>query len=106
MQLTEHQVKQGELFVEKNERILSFGIEKDTVFFWGAKSDKKIEGKPDKYVVLNKTDEVADNLHHVATLVEGTEPKHIFIEQVPPDPKKKYAKIVTDEGSEIVEDKS
>lgn len=105
MKLVEHRIKHGEILVGQDEKILSFGIDKGTIYFWGAKSDKKTTLPPNKYVVLDNGDDVTEYLQHVATLVEGITPKHIFLEYIPPKPEdapKSLTKIITDEGIETI----
>lgn len=106
MQLTEHKVKHGEVLIDQNEKILSFGIDKGYIYFWGCKKSEKSVLAPSKYVVLDKTDKIEDNYHHVATLVEGVEPKHIFMYVEPPTQQlspRKVTKVITESGTETLE---
>lgn len=108
MKLVEYKVKHGEIAINSNEKVLSFAVEDDgTIIFFAAVSDKETNEPANKYYVLDTGDDVPENYRHVATLVEGTMAKHIFLEYIDPAdlPKKKVTKLITSEGTEeFVED--
>lgn len=102
--LTEHKLELGEELSIKGERIVSFGIDNGTIYFWCVKDDtEKAETPEERYIVLGKTDDVPESFMHVATLVEGIEPRHIFVEQWKPEEGKQYAKVVTENAQDIIE---
>lgn len=105
MEILEHKIENGEIYIDFREKILSFGIDNGVVFFWGLKPKEKTKEPPTKYIVVNVGDKVKDNWHHVATLIEGVKSKHIFVEYIPPKDQKpkKITKIITDKGVETVE---
>ena len=108
MKLVEYKVK-DEIKINANEKVLSFAIDEDTIYFYSLVSDQETKLPPNRYVILDSGDDVEENMHHVATLVEGTNAKHIFIEYIPTkdSPKKKLTKIITSDGiEEIIDDEN
>lgn len=107
MILTEHKIKHGNIKFDGSERVLSFGVDKDEVYFWCATKQEQDKGDvslpEQEYSVLHNGDEVPENFIHVATLVEGTEPKHIFAERRPEPTKKEITKLITSEGVEVLD---
>lgn len=104
MKLLEYRVKKGELSVPANEKVLSFGIDKGTVYFWTMQSDNKNPDVPDgKYLILENNDDIPENYHHVTTLIDEMAPKHIFIEYIEPA-KTQMTKVITDQGIETFEE--
>lgn len=103
MKIVEHKVDHGELLIQARDKIFSFGIDNGTVYFWATQAEKQKNDPPDqKYIVLDNGDEIEENWHHVATLVEGVRPKHIFLEYIPDNKPKAVTKIISDKGIETV----
>jgi hypothetical protein len=105
--LVEYTVKHGDILINKKDEIHSFGIDDGTIYFWVLHDEDAQDGESQRYMVLDTGDEVDNKtMQHVATLVEGIKPKHIYIEYIVDDKPKAVTKILTDKGfvDEIVED--
>lgn len=105
MKLTEYKIEKGLIEFKGNEKVLSFGVKDNDVYFWCATKEGETILPPQKYTVLENGDEVPEELIHIATLVEGVQPKHLFFEKPPEITDKKLAKVFTKDGVETVEDK-
>lgn len=100
-------VEHGDLFVDKHDKILSFGITNGAVHFYISSEVDAKQSDPQRYVVLDDGDEYDEKiLQHVATLIENEIiSKHIFIEYIIDDKPKSVTKIFTEDGVKtLVED--